>query len=128
MTAAELVNCTWKVIPSRPLKEAAFSFQECAADLFSLHGYDYIVLFDRLTGFICCEKLSKTCTSSFLLKLTFWFNLLGWPETIQTDGGPQFRSKFDDFNKNFYIHRELSYPCHPESNSLAEATVKNSKS
>ena len=51
-----------KVISSRPLKEAAFSFQECAADLFSLHGNDYIVLVNRLTGFICFEKLSKTYT------------------------------------------------------------------
>ena len=27
-----------EAITSRPLQEAAFSFEECAADLFSLHG------------------------------------------------------------------------------------------
>ena len=117
-----------KAITSRPLKEAAFSLKECAADLFSLHGNDYIVLVDRLTGFICCEKLAKTSTASILMKLTFWFNLLGWPEIIRSDGGPQFRSEFDEFCKNFYFHNELSSPYHPESNGLAEATVKNAKS
>ena len=43
-----------KAITSRPLKEAAFSFKECAADLFSLSGNHYIVLVDKLTGFLCC--------------------------------------------------------------------------
>ena len=45
------------------LKEATFSFKECAADLVSLHSNDYIVLVDRLTEFLCCEKLCKTSTS-----------------------------------------------------------------
>ena len=79
-----------KTIQSHPMKDAAFSFQECAADLFTLHGHDYIVLVDRFTGFICCQ-VNKTCTS--------WFDLLGWPETIRTEGGPQFRSEFDEFCK-----------------------------
>ena len=51
-----------KIIQSHQMKDAAFSFQECAADLFILHGNDFIVLVDRLTGFICCDKLNKTCT------------------------------------------------------------------
>ena len=59
-----------------------------------------------------CDKVTKTSTSSILIKLTNWFNILGWPETIRTDGGPQFRSGFDE----------------PESNGLAEAAVKNAKS
>ena len=116
-----------KAITSRPLKEAAFSFKECAADLFSLHGNDYIVLVDRLTSFLCCKKLSKTSIASVLLKLTPWFNLLWWPEIVQTDGGPQFHSEFDDFCKNFSIHPELSSPYHPESNGLAEGAIKNAK-
>ena len=97
-----------KIIQSHPMKDAAFSFQEC--DLFTLHGNDYIVLVDRLTGFICCEKLNKTCTASILIKLTSWFNLLGWPETIRTDNGPQLRSEFDDFCKKKIITFIMCYP------------------
>ena len=116
-----------KVIQSQPMLKAAFSFQECAADLFTLNGNEYIVLVDRLTGFLCCDKVKKTSTSAILIKLTNWFNILGWPETIRTDGGPQFRSEFDEFCKSFYICHELSSPYHPESNGLAEAAVKNAK-
>ena len=114
-----------KTIQSQPLSKAAF--QECASDLFTLNGNEYIVLVDRLTGLLCCEKLLKTTTSAILIKLTNWFNILGWPETIRTDGGPQFRSEFDNFCKSFYIRHELSSPYHLESNGLAEAAVKNTK-
>ena len=117
-----------KTIQSQPMAKAAFSFQECAAALFSLNGNEYIVLVDRLTGFLCCAKVTNTSTSSILMKLTNWFNIQGLPETIRTDGGPQFRSEFDDFCKSFYIFHELSFPYHPESNGLAEAAVKNAKS
>ena len=76
---------------------------------------------------MCCNKLLRTTTSAILIKLTNGFNILGWPEKIRTDGGPQFRSEFDDFCKSFYIHHELFSPYHPESNGLAEAAVKNAK-
>ena len=116
-----------KVIQSHTLLKAAFSFQECASDLFTLNGNEYIILVDRLTGFLCCDKLQRTTTSAILIKLTNWFNILGWPEKIRSDGGPQFRSEFNDFCKSFYIDHELSSPYHPESNGLAEAAVKNAK-
>ena len=116
-----------KVIQSQPLLKAAFSFQECASDLFTLNGNEYLVLVDRLTGFLCCDKLQRTTTLSIVIKLTNWFNILGWPEKIRTDGGPQFRSEFNDFCKSFYIYHELSSPYHPESNGLAEAAVKNAR-
>ena len=74
-----------KVIQLQPMLKAAFSFQECAANLFTLTGNEYIVLVDRLTGFLCCDKLQKTSTSAILINLTNWFNILGWPEKIRTD-------------------------------------------
>ena len=82
-----------KTIQSHAMTEAAFSFQECAADLFSLNGHEYIATVARLTGFICWDKVTKTSTSSITVKLTNWLNLLRWLETIRTDGGPQFRQK-----------------------------------
>ena len=111
-----------KVIQSQPMLKAAFSFQECTADLFTLTGNEYIVLVDRLTGFLCCDKLQKTSKSAIFIKLTNWFNILGWPEKILTNGGPQFCSEFNYFCKSFYICHELSSPY-----GLSEAAVKNAK-
>ena len=73
------------------------------------------------------RQVTKTSTSAILVKLMNWFNILGWPETIRTNGGPQFRSEFDEFCKSSYIFHELPSPYHPESNGLDEAAVKNAK-
>ena len=52
----------------------------------------------------------------------------GWPNVIRTDGGPQFRSEFQDFCKTYNCKHELASTHNPESNGLAEAAVKNMKS
>ena len=56
-----------------------------------------------------------------------WFLDLGFPKTIRSDGGPQFRADFDTYCTNNNIKHETSSPYHPESNGLAEAAVKNMK-
>ena len=59
--------------------------------------------------------------------MTNWFNILGWPSSIRSDGGPQFRGPFFSFcNKNNISH-ELAAPYNPKSNGLAEAAVKSVK-
>ena len=59
--------------------------------------------------------------------LSDWFNLLGWPQIIRSDNGPQFRSEFAEFCEMNEIKHETSSPYNPQSNGLAEAAVKNAK-
>jgi hypothetical protein len=70
-----------------------------------------------------CSITSKSISEA----LTDWFNDFGIPEKIRTDGGPQFRSEFQEFCKSLHIHHELSSPYHPESNGHAESAVKAMK-
>ena len=56
-----------------------------------------------------------------------WFNMLGWPKIIRSNGGPQFRSEFDEFCEEKDIVHELTSPYNPQANGLAEAAVKNCK-
>ena len=60
-------------------------------------------------------------------QLSTWFTEYGWPSTLRSDGGPQFRTEFSAFCSNNGITNELSSPYNPESNRLAEAAVKNIK-
>ena len=101
--------------------------QSIGTDLFSLEGTDYLIMVDRYSGFICSEKLNKTNTTAIINQLTKWFNLLGWPDTIRSDGGPQFRTEFDSFCKEKNIAHELTSPYNPQANGLAESAVKNAK-
>ena len=56
--------------------------------------------------------------------LTGWFNTLGWPTVIRSDGGPQFCSEFVQFCNNNGIRHELSSQYNLRANSLAESEVK----
>ena len=60
--------------------------------------------------------------------LRSWFNLLGWPQSIHSDGGPQFRGDFVQFCSEYGIKHELSAPYNPRSNGRAESGVKMIKS
>ena len=53
--------------------------------------------------------------------------MFGYPGSIRTDGGPQFRAEFSEWCSQRGIIHELSSPYHPQSNGHAEAAVKNVK-
>ena len=72
--------------------------------------------------------LLHSLTSISIIKtLSTWFNLFGWPSSIQSDGGPQFRGEFSRFCVSHNIRHEVSAPYNPKSNGLAEAGVKSVK-
>ena len=99
-----------------------------STDLFLHAGNDYLVLVDRYSDYIfCSDALSKTNTSTILNVLIKWFQLLGYPSVISSDGGPQFRSEFDNFCTSKNITHELTSPYNPQYNGLAENAVKQAK-
>ena len=57
-----------------------------------------------------------------------WFNNLGWPAIIRSDGGPQFSGPLKQWCKENNIKHEVSSPYNIKSNGLAKAAVKNVKS
>jgi len=101
--------------------------QNVGTDLFSHAGKDYLIMVDRYSGYPCCVELKRTNTQAIVRELSAWFNLLGWPETIRSDGGPQFRTEFDIFCEENNIIHELTAPYNPQANGLAESAVKNCK-
>jgi hypothetical protein len=120
------------LLPSQPLESLQQStairpFQSVSADLFECSAKTYLVLVDRYSGWPLVHRLNKTSTSCVTRVLQEWFCEYGIPERIRTDGGPQFRSEFDLFCKEFNISHELSSPYHPQSNGHAEAAVKAMK-
>jgi len=101
--------------------------EDVGTDIFHYNKENYLVLVDRASGFLWCDKLVRTNTASVIRLLSGWFCLFGYPSTIRSDGGPQYRQEFDDFCAANSIHHELSSAYNPESNGLAEAAVYNAK-
>ena len=72
--------------------------------------------------------LSSLTSQAIVGHLRNWFNVLGWPQSIRSDGGPQFRGDFVKFCCDNGIKHELSAPYNPRSNGMAESGVKITKS
>ena len=113
---------------STPASTAQAPMQHVASDLFDSQGHTWLVLVDRYSGYAWTSKLRSTTTSSVTTILSGWFDDYGWPTSIRTDGGPQYRTEFSDFCSNYGIKHELSSAYNPESNGLAESAVKSMKS
>ena len=101
--------------------------QHVGLDLFSYGGKQYLICVAHWSGYPLYSLLRSLNTDNIIAILINWFNILGWPLSIRSDGGPQFRGPFSSFcNKNNISH-ELAAPYNPKSNGLAEAGVKSVK-
>ena len=129
------VQCA-KVLPSQPSNPMVtpspsthfgFPMQHVGLDLFSFGTKTYLICVDHWSGYPFYSSLRSLSTATVISTLSTWFNLFGWPMSIRSDGGPQFRGDFSRFCEKNDIRHELSAPYNPKSNGLAEAGVKSIK-
>ena len=103
-------------------------FELVGLDMFLWKGNQYILVGDRMSGYIIVENLMKSAmckivTSKFkLLCLTY-----GFTHQVRYDKGAQFGSEFDSFLKNINIEPNPSSANNPQSNRLAESAVQSAK-
>ncbi len=123
-----------EMLPSQQLEPAKEQSEEplapmshLGADFFELDGKMWLCVVDRFSGWPFAAKMASTTTEKTTAQLAEWFNLFGWPISIRSDGGPQFRSKFSIFCRSNGIEHQVSSPYNPQSNGLAEAGVKQVK-
>ena len=91
-------------------------------DLFDYAGKKHLICIDRWSGFPLYKRLTSTSTQSNVLET--WFNILGWPANIRSDGGPQFMGPFKRWCAENDIKHELASSYNPQGNGQAEAGVK----
>ena len=101
--------------------------QHIGLELFSYANKDYLICVDHWSGYPFYHHLRSTSSTAVISVLTTWFSLFGWPSSIKSDSGPQFRGEFTRFCETNKISHELSAPYNPKSNGLAEAGVKSVK-
>ena len=108
--------------PERP-------FQEIAIDLCSHAGQTYLIIVDCYTDWPAVITLRpNTTTYTVISALRQSFCHTAIPDTIWSDGGPQFTSKaFSNFSTRWGFLHKFSSPRYPQSNGKVEATVKSMK-
>lgn len=108
-------------IPSRP-------WQSISADLFELHGFDYLVTTDRYSNFFEVDVLTSKTSKEVIDKLKPHLARYGLPDQITTDNGPQFDCKeFQQFAEQYQFEHIRTSPRYPQSNGKAENSVKTAK-
>lgn len=96
-------------------------------DLFEVAGQTWMAVADCYSGYTWARRLHSTTTEAVAKHLDAIFMDVGFPRRIRSDGGPQFRGKFDSWCQQRHIVHELSSAYYPQSNGLAEAAVKKAK-
>ena len=92
--------------------------------MFEFRGNQHIICVAQWSGYPLYQRMVSTTSASVIEVLSGWFNTLGWPSVISTEGGPQFRSEFSQFCEQNGIKHELASPYNPCANGLAESGVK----
>ena len=96
---------------------------EIGTDLFDAVGKKWLATVDSYSGYAWLKQLAGRHTAKITEELSTIFNSFGWPKTIHTDGGPQFRQEFRDFCISNSIQHELVSAHNLESNNLAKEAV-----
>ena len=96
-------------------------------DFCQYEGAHYMVLVDRLTGYIGAEKTKDETTDEAIRVVKNWATTFGYPLKIISDRGGSYRDDFVDKLKQLRVKHKPSSSYHPQSNSLAERAVGSLK-
>ena len=118
---------TVKNEPMIPHDIGSHPWSKIGMDLCQYENRMLLVITDCYTNLIQVEKLSLTNTLYIKNILMRLFAVLGIPEEIVTDNGPQFRDEFKNFCRKLDIKHSTSSPYHPQGNAKAENAVKTVK-
>ena len=118
--------------PPLPTAPPSTPFEAVFADFFDHIGRHYLVVGDRLSGWV--EVLSSTTgtdiagSAGLIRHLRSFFATFGVPEELSSDGGPEFVAKAtEDFLHLWGVRHRLSSVSFPQSNGRAEVAVKTAK-
>ena len=109
---AGCLECT-RLLPSQVVNPSKMDFlsvhlgtpmRHVGVEWFSHQGSTFVVCVDHWSGYSVYVKLSSMSITSVVKCLNNWFNLLGWPKSIHSDGGPQIHKHFQSFlrRKQYY--------------------------
>ena len=91
-------------------------------------GKMFVLLVDANTKWIDVHVVNSSSSQFTIEKMRATFAILGLPQILVTDNGPQFTSsEFSQFTKSNGIKHITSSPYHPSTNGLAERSVQTFK-
>jgi len=118
--------------PPLPSSPPSTPFEAVFADFFDYSGRNYLVVGDKLSGWV--EVLSSTAgtnlggSAGLVCHLRSFFATFGVPEELSSNGGPEFTAgETENFLRLWGVWHRLSSAGFPQSNGRAEVAVKTAK-
>lgn len=114
-------------MPSTTPETPAHPFQHVCGDFFHHMGVPYLVLVDRYSHWPIVTASREGAKG---LAHTLWdtFATYGIPDSLTSDGGPEFASHITRaFLKDWNVRHRISSAYHPHANCRAEVGVKSMK-
>ena len=103
-------------------------WQKVGSDLFMRDDVTYLLVVDYYSRYPEVIQLKTTTTQSIIHALRSIFSRHGIPQILMSDNGPQYSSQeFAAFASQYGFTHTTSSPHYPQSNGLAERTVKTAK-
>ncbi|CAJ1061303.1 uncharacterized protein LOC117484300 [Xyrichtys novacula] len=117
---------------STPSSPPSTPFEAVFADYFDYGGCHYLVVGDRLLGWVevlCSSAGTDMGGSAGLIRhLRSFFGSFGVPVELSSDGGPEFvAAQTQDFLRLWDIRHRVSSVAFPQSNGRVEVAVKTAK-
>ncbi|KAK3719595.1 hypothetical protein QZH41_015737, partial [Actinostola sp. cb2023] len=118
--------------PPLPSQPPSTPFEAVFADFFDYGGRHYLVIGDRLSGWV--EVFGSTAgtdqggSTGLVRHLRTFFATFGVPEELASDGEPEFTaSHTENFLQLWGVRHRVSSVAFPQSNGRAEVAVKTAK-
>ena len=114
--------------PLLPTTLPSHPWERVAADLCELKGSVYLVVVDYFSRYIEVKQMTSTTATKVIEALKSVLSRYGIPEVLMSNNGPQFAcSEVEDFAAQYKFTHITSSPLYPQSNGLAERSVKTVK-
>ena len=103
-------------------------WERVGADLYQFKGSVYLVVVDYFSRYIEIQRMTSTTASNVITALKAIFARHGIPVVLMSDNGPQFNCKeMKEFAEAYNFKHVTSSPLYPQSNGLAERSVRTVK-
>lgn len=114
--------------PLKSYRTPSLPWEIIGVDLFHWNGLDYLALGDSYSGWFDFASLADLTASAVITVLKRQFSIHGIPRVVISDNAKQFDCHaFSQFAQAWDFQHITSSPLYPQSNGLAENSVKRAK-
>jgi len=110
--------------PLAPHPVPVYAYQKVGADIFTLHGKDYLLVVDYFSKFPEYVQLASKSADCVIQHMKDIFSRHGIPETLMADNNPFNSFAMRQFAETWGFQASTSSPRYPKSNGQVDDSFR----